>query len=56
MKTLIITSLLLIVCLNTIAAQNMFVQLLDDAFLHSELSSNDYLSPGKDILKKEERE
>ena len=37
-------------------AQNMFVQLLDDAFLHSELSSNDYLSPGKDILKKEERE
>ena len=36
------------------SAQNLFVQLLDDAFLHSELSSNDYLSPGKDILRPEE--
>lgn len=32
-------------------AQNLFVQLLDDAFLHSDLSSNDYVSPGKDILR-----
>ena len=36
------------------SAQNLFIQLLDDAFLHSELSSNDYLSPGKDILRTEE--
>lgn len=36
------------------SAQNLFIQLLDDAFLHSELSSNDYLSPGKDILRPEE--
>lgn len=36
------------------SAQNLFIQLLDDAFLHSELSSNDYLSPGKDILRSEE--
>lgn len=36
------------------SAQNLFVQLLDDAFLHSELSSNNYLSPGKDILRPEE--
>ena len=35
-------------------SQNLFVQLLDDAFLHSELSSNDYLSPGKDRLSSEE--
>ena len=35
-------------------SQNLFIQLLDDAFLHSELSSNDYLSPGKDILRPEE--
>ena len=36
------------------SAQNLFIQLLDDAFLHSELSSNDYLSPGKDILRPNE--
>ena len=36
------------------SAQNLFIQLLDDAFLHSELSSNDYLSPGKDILRPKE--
>ena len=35
-------------------AQNLFIQLLDDAFLHSDLSSNDYLSPGKDILRPKE--
>lgn len=35
-------------------SQNLFVQLLDDAFLHSDLSSNDYLSPGKDRLSPEE--
>ena len=35
-------------------AQNLFVQLLDDAFLHSKLSSNDYVSPGKDKLTPEE--
>ncbi len=35
------------------SAQNLFIQLLDDAFLHSDLSSNDYLSPGKDILRSE---
>lgn len=35
-------------------SQNVFIQLLDDAFLHSQLSSNDYLSPGKDILRPEE--
>lgn len=34
--------------------QNLFIQLLDDAFLHSELSSNDYVSPGKDKLEPEE--
>ena len=33
---------------------NETIQLLDDAFLHSELSGNDYLSPGKDILRPEE--
>jgi hypothetical protein len=38
------------------SAQNLFIQLLDDAFLHSELSSNDYLSPGKDILRPEENQ
>ncbi len=38
------------------SAQNVFVQLLDDAFLHSELSSNDYLSPGKDILRPNEEQ
>ena len=38
------------------SAQNLFIQLLDDAFLHSELSSNDYLSPGKDILRSEENQ
>ena len=38
------------------SAQNLFIQLLDDAFLHSELSSNDYLSPGKDILRSEEKQ
>ena len=36
------------------SSQNLFVQLLDDAFLHSDLSSNDYLSPGKDRLSSEE--
>ncbi len=35
-------------------SQNLFVQLLDDAFLHSELSSNDYISPGKDKLSPDE--
>ena len=40
--------------LETKSAQNLFIQLLDDAFLHSDLSSNDYLSPGKDILRPEE--
>lgn len=35
-------------------SQNLFVQLLDDAFLHSDLSSNDYLSPGKDKLSPDE--
>ena len=31
-------------------AQNIFLQLLDDAFLHSELSRNEYISPAKDRL------
>lgn len=35
-------------------SQNLFVQLLDDAFLHSDLSSNDYISPGKDKLSPDE--
>ena len=39
--------------LNKKTSQNLFLQLLDDAFLHSELSRNDYLSPGKDILQPE---
>lgn len=31
-------------------SQNIFLQLLDDSFLHSELSSNEYVSPAKDKL------
>ncbi len=31
-------------------AQNHFIQLLDDAFLHSKLSNNEYVSPAKDKL------
>ena len=31
-------------------SQNIFLQLLDDAFLHSELSRNEYVSPAKDKL------
>lgn len=31
-------------------SQNIFLQLLDDAFLHSDLSRNEYVSPAKDKL------
>lgn len=38
------------IILDTKKSQNLFVRLLNDDFLHSELTNNDYITPSKDKL------
>ena len=38
------------IILDTKSSQNLFIRLLNDDFLHSELTNNDYVTPAKDKL------
>lgn len=38
------------IILDTKKSQNLFIRLLNDDFLHSELTNNDYITPAKDKL------